>query len=340
MAAEKSHLWTEVDYDADGKQLGYVHLPHSVTRSAYGTLAIPLTVIKNGKGPTALLMAGNHGDEYEGQVTLCRLIREIEPKDIKGRLIIMPAANMPAAMAGARVSPIDDGNLNRAFPGSPSMSVTYQIAHYLDTVVVPKAEAWFDLHSGGGSLAYVPFASMSSSGNKKLDQRSLEILRAFGSPVSLIWDYLPDSRLAHSSAHKNNVVYIGGEFGGGASVNPDGVKLTYDGTVRALAHMGILKDTKKFKIGKAPEKVRWVELLGQSYYVYAPDHGLFEPAVKLGSTVKKGDLCGLTHFVDNPGREPVPAYFKDSGIVICQRHYGRVERGDCVSHLATDRAAP
>ena len=112
------------------------------------------------------------------------------------------------------------------------------------------------------------------------------------------------------------------------------------GTVRALAHMGILKDTKKFKVGKAPEKVRWVELLGQSYYVYAPDHGLFEPAVKLGATVKKGDLCGLTHFVDNPGREPVPAYFKDSGIVICQRHYGRVERGDCVSHLATDRAAP
>ena len=78
---------------------------------------------------------------------------------------------------------------------------------------------------------------MSSSGNKKLDQRSLEILRAFGSPVSLIWDYLPDSRLAHSSAHRNNVVYIGGEFGGGASVNPDGVKLTYDGTVRALVAM-------------------------------------------------------------------------------------------------------
>ncbi len=46
MAAQKSHLWTEVDYDADGKQVGYIHLPHSVTRSAYGTLAIPLTVIK------------------------------------------------------------------------------------------------------------------------------------------------------------------------------------------------------------------------------------------------------------------------------------------------------
>ena len=83
MAEQKSHLWTEVDYDADGKQISYIHLPHSVTRSAYGTLAIPLTVIKNGKGPTALLMAGNHGDEYEGQVTLCKRIRETDPADIK-----------------------------------------------------------------------------------------------------------------------------------------------------------------------------------------------------------------------------------------------------------------
>jgi predicted deacylase len=336
----KSHIFTEVDYDADGKQLGYLHLPHSVTRSAYGTIAIPIVVIKNGKGPSALLMAGNHGDEYEGQVTLCRLVREIEPQDIKGRLIIMPAANLPAAMAGARVSPIDEGNLNRAFPGGPHMSVTYQIAHYLDTVVVPKCEVWFDLHSGGGSLDYVPFASIMTSGNKALDRRSLELLKAFSAPVSMVWSYLPDARLAHSSAHRNNVVYLGGEFGGGASVNPGGVKLTYDGTVRALAHMGILKDTAKFKIGKAPAKVRWMELLGLSYYVYAPDHGLFEPAVKLGSMVKKGQLAGLVHFVDNPAREPVPAYFKDSGLVICQRHYGRVERGDCVAHLATDRKAP
>ncbi len=340
MAAEKSHLWTEADYDADGKQLGYIHLPHSVTRSAYGTLAIPLTVIKNGKGPTALLMSGNHGDEYEGQVTLCKLIREIEPKDINGRLIIMPAANMPAAMAGARVSPIDDGNLNRAFPGSPSMSVTYQIAHYLDTVVVPKAEVWFDLHSGGGSLDYMPFACVAQSGDPKLDRYSAEILKSFGAPLSMVLTHLPDARVAHSSARRNKTVYFSGEFGGMGSVDPDCVKLTYDGMVRSLVHMGILKNTKKFKVVPPPERMRWSKLLGQSYYVYAPEAGLYEPLVRLGDDVKKGQLAGLVHFVDNPGREPVPAYFKDSGFVMCKRHYGRVERGDCVAHLANDTEAP
>ena len=339
MAEQTSHLWTEVDYDADGKQISYLHLPHSVTRSAYGTLAIPLTVIKNGKGPTALLMAGNHGDEYEGQVTLCKLIREIEPEDIQGRLIIMPAANMPAAMAGARVSPIDDGNLNRAFPGSPDMSVTFQIAHYLDTVVVPKCEVWFDLHSGGGSLDYMPFACVAGTGDAALDRRSADILKAFGAPLSVVLTHLPDSRVAHSAARRSKAVYFSGEFGGTGSVDPDGVKLTYDGMVRALTYMGILRSAKKFKV-KPPGKMRWAKILGRSYYVYAPEAGLYEPKAKLGDKVKKGQLAGLVHFVDNPGREPVQAYFQDSGFLMCKRHYGRAERGDCVAHLASDTEAP
>ena len=53
-------------------------------------------------------MAGNHGDEYEGQIALAKLIRELEPEQVQGRVIILPAANLPAAMAGARVSPIDE----------------------------------------------------------------------------------------------------------------------------------------------------------------------------------------------------------------------------------------
>ena len=50
------------------KQHGFIRLPYSVHRSAYGWIPIPVASIKNGKGPRILLMAGNHGDEYEGQV--------------------------------------------------------------------------------------------------------------------------------------------------------------------------------------------------------------------------------------------------------------------------------
>lgn len=90
-----TRIWTRVDYDKDGKQNGWLQLPHSVTRSAYGNIAIPITVIRNGSGPTAFLMAGNHGDEYEGQIALCRLIRELEAADIRGRIIALPPTCRP-----------------------------------------------------------------------------------------------------------------------------------------------------------------------------------------------------------------------------------------------------
>src|SRR5512137_1362061 len=109
-----TRIFTDVDYEKDGKQLGWLYLPYSITRSAYGNIAIPVAVIKNGAGPSVLLMAGNHGDEYEGQIGLCKLVRTLDPSAVRGRVIVLPAVNLPAALAGARVSPLDDVNFNRA----------------------------------------------------------------------------------------------------------------------------------------------------------------------------------------------------------------------------------
>ena len=100
-----TRLWTDVDYEKNGKQIGWLNLHRSVTRSAYGMLTIPLAVIKNGRGPTVLFMAGNHGDEYEGPITLGELIRGLDPAEISGRIIFLPAVNVHAVLAGRRTSP-------------------------------------------------------------------------------------------------------------------------------------------------------------------------------------------------------------------------------------------
>ena len=104
------------DHEADGKQRLLLAFASPVHRSAYGWIPIPIVQIKNGVGPTLLLMAGNHGDEYEGQVAVTRLAKELNPEMIRGRVILLPMANFPAAKAGHRTSPIDNGNLNRSFP--------------------------------------------------------------------------------------------------------------------------------------------------------------------------------------------------------------------------------
>src|ERR1700730_8018514 len=154
----RTRIYSEVDFTKDGKQSAFLRLPHSVHRSAYGWLPMPITCIKNGKGPTVLLVSGNHGDEYEGQVTLIKLTRRLTADDVRGRIIILSAANFPAAMAGMRTSPIDEGNLNRSFPGDPDGRPTAAIAHYIESVLLPMADCVLDLHSGGSSLMYIPSA--------------------------------------------------------------------------------------------------------------------------------------------------------------------------------------
>ncbi|MGH7049270.1 MAG: deacylase, partial [Acetobacteraceae bacterium] len=151
MNEARSRIVSEVDFDQDGKQTGFLRLFHSVHASAYGFIPIPIVVVRNGEGPTALFISGNHGDEYEGQVALCNLARSLSPERIKGRVIILPAANLPASLAGRRTSPIDNGNLNRSFPGRADGSVTEQIAFYIANELMPRADLICDLHSGGSS---------------------------------------------------------------------------------------------------------------------------------------------------------------------------------------------
>ena len=58
-----SPISATVDFDADGVQHGFLRLPYSRDDAAWGSVMIPVTVVKNGKGPTALLTGANHGDD-------------------------------------------------------------------------------------------------------------------------------------------------------------------------------------------------------------------------------------------------------------------------------------
>jgi hypothetical protein len=329
-----TRIFTNVDYEKDGKQVGWLYLPYSVTRSAYGNISIPVAVVKNGAGPSVLFTAGNHGDEYEGQIGLCKLVRSLEPGMIRGRVIIITAINLPAALAGTRVSPLDNVNFNRAFPGDPNGTPTYAIAHYVDSVLFPLVSALVDLHSGGSSLDYIPFVSMRVSGDPALDAKAMAALKAFGAPVGMVWAHSLDTGFAQTAALRRGLVSLGGEFGGGGGVAIEGVRLVERGIGNILVHLGCMDPKAGPREPATPTRI--VEVRHRDCFVLAPDAGLFEPAVELGDVVEAGQRCGQVHFVDNPGREPVPADFRAAGTVVSKRHFGRVERGDCVAHVATD----
>ncbi|MCX7233621.1 MAG: succinylglutamate desuccinylase/aspartoacylase family protein, partial [Burkholderiales bacterium] len=97
MQLAKSRIQCDLDFDRDGRQAGFLRAPNSTNSSGWGTVQIPIYVLKNGAGPTLLLTGGVHGDEYEGQIAIHKLSQSLKTGEICGRLIMIPAVNLPAA---------------------------------------------------------------------------------------------------------------------------------------------------------------------------------------------------------------------------------------------------
>lgn len=328
-----SHIVSEVDLSKEGKQTGYLRVPNSTHRSAYGWIAVPISVIQNGAGPTVLMTAGVHGDEYEGQIALSRLSQAMTPEDIRGRLIILPALNAPAVEAGLRVSPIDQGNLNRAFPGDANGTPTQMIAHYVEEVLVPEADVVVDLHSGGTSLFYPP-TLLRGQGHTPQDARQLaELQTAFDLPFA--WVFTggggPNStaRTLMGAANRKGAVPVMAELGGGGAVSRDILALTERGLLRILSTLEMMP-------GYTPDQANGTRELHARGSVYAYDKGVFEPFKDIGDAVNVGEAVGVVHSVGAVDRAPIEVISPFAGIALCKRAMGQVERGDAVLQVAGD----
>ena len=180
-------LSTKIDFDKSGKQMGYLQAPYSYNLSGWANLMIPITVLNCGTGPTALVLGGNHGDEYQGQIAIMKLARELEPSMVSGRIILIPSLNMPAAKTATRLSPVDGKNLNRCFPGNPEGTVTEAIAHYLTRALFPISDIIIDIHSGGRTMAVLPCSHMHVVSDKEQRKKMLEGMLAWNTDFSFLY---------------------------------------------------------------------------------------------------------------------------------------------------------
>ena len=73
--SQKSLISCSIDLDGVGSRTGFLAVPQSTNSAGWATWRIPIAAAGDGNGPTTLLFGGNHGDEYEGPVTLMKLVR-------------------------------------------------------------------------------------------------------------------------------------------------------------------------------------------------------------------------------------------------------------------------
>lgn len=336
MSIERSPVQTDIDFEGEGKQISYLWVPYSRNNSAWGKVLVPIVVIKHGEGPTALLVGGNHGGEYEGPVCLLKLARELAPEEVRGRIIILPALNLPAVLAGQRLSPIDGLDMNRSFPGRPNGTITQVIAHYVHEQILPLCDAVLDLHTGGVSLDLYPYISMHYLEDTTQMVATRAALEAFQAPVGLIMEEFTGEGLLDYAVERMGKIFLCAEIGGNGRLTPYTLRLTEVGTKNFLKHLGIISG----KIATLEERnlppMRLMETPDESNYHYVTVNGIYETFFELGAEVAAGRPLGQVHFVQHLSREPQFILAQRSGVLIGTRGPGFVEIGDCVALIASD----
>lgn len=317
-----------IPLDADGVHHGFLKLPYSRDDSAWGSVMIPITVIANGTGPTALLTGANHGDEYEGPIALQNLAATLDPADITGRVIILPMMNMPAFTAGTRCSPIDGANMNRSFPGRADGTVTQKICHYIATELVPLSDIVLDFHSGGKTLDFLPFAAAHILDDKGQEAACMAAMQAFNAPYSVRMLEIDNVGMFDTEVEKQGKVFVTTELGGAGTATAKSVSIAGKGVRNLLIHAGILRGALQV------DPTVQLDMPDETCFVFSQTAGMIEYLADLGDAVTQDQPIARIWPADRTGVAPTLCHALRAGILTARHVPGLVKIGDFVGLVA------
>lgn len=324
-----SAVYSEIDLAPPGRRIGALRVVHSDEAHAFGHVRVPLAVLKGGDGPTVLLVAGNHGDEYEGQAIALDLLHGLDPASLAGRLIILPALNAPAVAAARRTSPLDQVNMNRAFLGGAPPGPSTAIAAWVEALL-PKCTGVIDLHSGGRTAVYADAALVTRVGDAALWAAHAAAARAAGLKVVQVLGGSSSSTSLNSAAAAAGVPMVAMELGGGARTDRASLAAGRDATLRLLRHFGLLRDAPPVPAA-APA---WVEVAGPEAAVVVPADGILAPLCAPGDRVAAGQPVAILHHWREPDRPPATLRASMAGLVLAVAARGKLQPGDHAALIA------
>lgn len=322
----------DLDRAGPGRHFGRILVPDSRNDGAWSQLAVPVVSIDNGAGPNALLMAGNHGDEYEGQLALYRLVAELDPGAVRGRLVIIPCLSMRAARNGERLWP-SGANFNRMFDGSTGSGPEYALAAYLAETLIPEVDTVFDIHSGGRSLLFHPMTTMihDPAGSGVVSQRRrrmVDAMLAWNADFHLSNADSGQSGLLPEEAERQGKVVITGEMGGGGIATAASVQRCVDGLRNVLRHLGFLDEPVQTRASLDLPETVLLRSDGVDNHILAPVSGLFEPLVDPGRPVAAGQPVARLYFPERPDWQPETVTAAITGVVAAIRSMPTTTQGD------------
>jgi N-alpha-acetyl-L-2,4-diaminobutyrate deacetylase len=318
-----------IDLERPGKQIGRLQYPKITNTAGWAYEFVPIACFANGEGPTVVVSGGNHGDEYEGQIALLRLINELQLDQVHGRLIVIPIISKQASQANTRMWP-SGVNFNRSFPGSPDGPPNEQLADYFTRVLFPMSDVVIDIHSGGRGGWFIPCSHMHVVDDPAQRKAMLEGMLAWNSDFHFLYVDVNGSGLLPVEAESQGKVVITTELGGGGRVPEPVHRLAWSGLHNVLRHVGLLEGDVVTRASLGLPEAVIIDGRDPTNYVIAEEAGLFEGLKEPGETVSSGEPVGRLWFPDQLGRDPLEIVAPLDGIVAAVRAIPVTDAGNSV----------
>lgn len=255
---------------------------------------LPLTVITGKeKGPVFSIVAGIHGYEYPPIIAVQELLGEINPAKLKGTLIVVPIANVAAFYKRTPFfNPIDGKNLNNAFPGSASGTITDQIAHWITEEVISRSDIFLDIHGGDANEDLLPFVCYYDN-KSETEQTFLarQLSETSGMPYIVSYPYTiaktEAAQYAFKQAVQDGITALSIEAGKLGNVQQENVQHIKQAVYNMLGYMKMYtNETTSKTINES------AVFLNSQEYIRVPEKGFFYSTFKSGDTVKVGEELG------------------------------------------------
>jgi uncharacterized protein len=275
-------------------------MPTTVTRRSLDLAGLDVPVVEltgAQDGPLLTVIAGVHGCEYVPMAAVREWTRDLEQREIRGRIRAVPVLNVTAFRARSPfVVPEDGKNLNRCFPGDAGGTLAERLAYAAFTELISGSDAVIDAHCGDMVEALEPFA-LYEAGPAEAAARDLAL--AYGLGYIIRQEAGPDRAVSGTSsgaAAQAGIPAITAEAGGCGLVERHAVDAHLRGLNAVLAHLGMTAPADGGAAGRParPEPA----LLGRFLWLRCARAGWWAPAVTAGDRVTEGEVVGTVSSLD------------------------------------------
>ena len=246
---------------------------------------IPLHLVVGAEeGPMLVVQAGTSGLEIEPALVLPHIVKELDPSQIKGTLVLVPLMNTSGFEFTQINSAWDDKHLNRLGRGNENGSVSEQMIHHYYESVISQADALLDIRTGS-QWGYHRFASVYAAGNVNSSKAMAVTLDL----PQVVLGHPDDNSMAQEAA-KDGKTVVSAYIGGGPGLRDyrdEDLGRVRRAVLNAMRHLGMLDS----EIETEGDSVAVIQ--GHTYLTPTGERGFtFMDKSKRGTHVKAGEELG------------------------------------------------